>query len=167
MSNEVQTDQHLLNVYPAVLPSLSLVWRAVVDVGDRVDLGPSRGGQRYLIPITGGRFHAGPAGEGLSGIVLGGGADRQFLRADGVKELDALYEMQCEDGTLITVRNRVVIDEQVQPQRYAMSVIQAQVDSTRFDWLNRRVLVGTLTSARPDRAAVVIDAWLAEPGTGT
>lgn len=99
--------------------------------------------------------------------MLGGGADRQFLRADGVKELDALYEMQCEDGTLITVRNRVIIDEQVQPQRYAMSVIQAQVDSTRFDWLNRRMLVGTLTSARPDRAAVVIDAWLAEPGTGT
>ncbi|MFQ1700238.1 DUF3237 family protein [Loktanella agnita] len=34
------------------------------------------------------------------GTVLAGGANRQVLRPDGIKELDALYEMQTKDGTI-------------------------------------------------------------------
>lgn len=154
-------DARLLNDMEPQKPALSLVWRAVVEVGEGIDLGPARGGHRFLVPITGGRFYAGPAGAGLNGTVLPGGADRQFLRSDGIKELDALYEMKCEDGTIITVRNRVIVDPTVQPNRYAMSVIDATAEAGKFDWLNRRILLGTLTSARPARACVVIGAWLA------
>lgn len=152
-------DQQLLDAMEPKKPDLSLVWRAVVNVGDRVDLGPARGGHRYMVPIIGGRFYAGPAGEGLSGTVLAGGADRQFLRPDGIKELDALYEMKCDDGTIITVRNRVIVDEAAQPERYAMSVIDATSEAGKFDWLNRRLLVGGLATGRPARACVVINAW--------
>jgi hypothetical protein len=45
------------------------------------------------------------------GTVLAGGADRQLVRADGVKELSALYEMQAHDGAIITIHNWVTIDE--------------------------------------------------------
>ncbi len=161
MPADSSTESDLLARLAPVPPALALVWTALVDVGERQDLGPARGGHRFMVPILGGRFHAGPAGAGLSGEVLPGGADRQFLRADGVKELDAIYEMRCDDGTVIGVRNRVIVDEAAKPDRYAISVIEAAADAGRFDWLNRRVLLGTLASARPDRAAVVIRAWLA------
>ncbi|WP_420567965.1 DUF3237 family protein [Thalassovita sp.] len=153
------TDSEILENIPAVSPVSRLVWTAIVDVADRQDLGPAAGGHRFIVPILGGRFYAGPAFDGLSGAVLPGGADRQFLRADGVKELDALYEMQIEGGPVITVRNRVIVDETRKPERYAMSAIQARVEEGPFGWLNRRLLIGTLLSARPGRQAVIIRAW--------
>ena len=153
------TDSDILQEIPPVAPVSRLVWTAIVDVADRQDLGPAAGGHRIIVPILGGNFYGGPAFEGLSGAVLPGGADRQFLRADGVKELDALYEMQIDNGPVITVHNRVTVDETRQPDRYAMSVIQVRVEEGPFGWLNRRLLVGTLQSARPRRQAVIIHAW--------
>lgn len=153
------TDADLIARHPPLSPTTRLVWTAVVDVADRQDLGPGPGGQRFIVPIVGGRFHAGPGMTGLNGIVLPGGADRQILRPDGVKELDALYEMQTECGSVITVHNRVVVDETREPDRYAMSVIRATASSGPFAWLNRRLLVGTLQSTRPERQAVIVRAW--------
>ena len=118
-------------------------------------------GHRYMVPILGGRFYAAPDFEGLSGAVLPGGADRQLVREDGVKLLDALYEMQTDAGDVLTIRNNVIVDETCQPDRYAMSVISVTAPKGEFDWLNRRLVMGTLQSARPKRQAVVVRAWLA------
>jgi hypothetical protein len=115
-----------------------------------------------MVPILGGRFYGGPDFEALSGTVLPGGADRQLLRADGVKELDALYEMQTDSGDVLTLRNNVIVDEARQPDRYAMSVISVTAPRGEIDWLNRRLVLGTLQSARPKRQAVVVRAWLAD-----
>ena len=133
-------------------PEARLAWEAQVDIGERQSLGHGPLGDRFIVPILGGRFE----GPRLSGTVLPGGADRQLLRADGVKELDALYELQTDDGTVITVRNRVLIDESATPGRYARSVLQLSAPAGPHDWLNRRVFVGTLHSLRPARAAVCI-----------
>lgn len=127
-------------------------WEALVDIGERQSLGHGPLGERFIVPILGGRFE----GPRLRGTVLPGGADRQLLRADGVKELDALYELQTDDGVVITVRNRVLIDESATPGRYARSVLQLSAPAGPHDWLNRRVFVGTLHSQRPARAAVCI-----------
>jgi hypothetical protein len=85
--------------------------------------------------------------------VLPGGADRQLLRPDGVKELDALYEMETHDGAAITVRNRVLVDDPSPDGRYARSVLQLTAPDGPHAWLNRRVFVGTLASLRPQREA--------------
>lgn len=156
------TDSDIIAKCPPIQPSTRLIWTAIVDVADRIDLGATSNGHRYMVPILGGAFYAGPGVDGLTGKVLSGGADRQVLRADGIKELDALYEMQTADGAVITVRNRVIVDEKRVPDRYAMSVISATAPNGRFDWLNRRLLIGTLQSARPDRQAVVVRAWEAD-----
>ena len=145
-------------------PNMRLLWTAVVEVGDRADLGHSSLGQRFLVPILGGRFYAGPGVTDLSGEVLPGGADRQLVRADGIKELDALYEMQTDDSSVLTIRNRVIVDEARQPERYAMSVIKVTAPTGPFEWLNRRLIVGTLQSARPERSAVLVRAWEADVG---
>ena len=88
------------------------------------------------------------------------GADRQLLRPDGVKELHALYEMQTDDGAVLTIDNRVLIDEAVQPVRYALSRISVAAPDGQHAWLNRRLFVGTLLPLRPTREAVLIRAFL-------
>lgn len=142
-----------------VAPQFNLLWEAVVDVGAREDFGAGPAGHRYIVPILGGEFFAGSVDKGLCGQVLPGGADRQLVHSNGFKELDALYEMRTQDGTVLTIRNRVRIDETIQPERYARSVIEVKAPCGRFEWLNRRVIVGTMANARPAREAVIIRAW--------
>lgn len=146
------------------LPSLTtrLLWEAIVDIGPRVDLGTGPLGPRGIIPILGGDFRGGPGFEALTGIVLPGGADRQQARPDGARELDALYEMQLHDGAILTLRNRVVIDETGPGPRYALSRIEVTAPAGPWAWLSRRIILGTLQPARPTREAVVIRAWLVE-----
>jgi hypothetical protein len=92
--------------------------------------------------------------------VLPGGADRQRTRPDGLRELHALYEMQAEDGAVITVHNHVRVDEAAPGARYARSVIRVEAPDGPWALLTRRVLVGTLDSLRPARDAVRVLAYV-------
>lgn len=137
-----------------------LVWHAVVDVAERQAWGQGPRGERWSVPILGGWFWGAEGFEALHGEVCAGGADRQTLRHDGIKELDALYEMRTLDGAMITVHNQVLIDESVQPERYARSCIRVTAPDGPHAWLNRRLFVGTLQSLRPDRQAVLVRAYM-------
>ena len=158
-------DQEILSDLPPT-PFMRLIWTAIVEVGAREDLGASPHGHRFIVPILGGRFYAGPSVDNLDGEVLPGGADRQLLRHDGVKELYALYEMRTDPGVTLTIRNRVLVDETRKPERYAMSTIQVTAPSGPLEWLNRRIFVGTLQSMRPERNAVVVRAWMLDIQVG-
>jgi hypothetical protein len=152
----------LFAALPLAPPATRLLWEALVDIGPRTDLGTGPLGPRGMIPILGGEFRAGPGFAGLSGTILPGGADRQQTRPDGARELDALYEMQVQDGAILTIRNRVIIDESGPGPRYALSRIAVTAPAGPWAWLSRRVILGTLQPARPMREAVLIRAWLAE-----
>lgn len=148
------------------LPALHarLAWTAAVDIAPRETLGMSALGDRFIVPILGGAFWGGPGFEALRGRVRAGGADRQLVRADGVKELRAEYELETDDGAVITVDNRVVIDDSVQPERYALSHLRVTAPAGPHAWLNRRAFTGTLQVLRPQREAVLIRNWVLEPG---
>ena len=137
---------------PLVLPRAEFLYEAIVEIGPTISLGLSPFGERRIVNILGGRF----VGPVLSGIVLPGGADRQLVRSDGVTQLDALYEMRTDDGAILTVNNKVVIDNAV-GARISSIVIQAPDGS--HAWLNRIVIVGGLHSLRPEREAVLIRAF--------
>lgn len=137
-----------------------LVWHAVIDVADKQSWGVGPRGERWCVPILGGQFWGASGFEAFHGEVCAGGADRQTLRPDGVKELDALYEMRTHDGVVITVQNQVLIDDSVQPERYARSCIRVLAPEGPYAWLNRRLLVGTLQSLRPDRQAVLVRGYM-------
>ena len=152
----------LLNSVAPMTVTTTLAWSAIIEVGERQNLGQSPAGQRFLVPILGGNFYGGPEFKNFHGKVLPGGADRQILRSDGVKELDALYEMEADNGDIITIRNQVLVDQNGLDERYAMSVIKVMAASTEFNWLNRRLIIGTLQSARPRLNAVIVRGWIAD-----
>lgn len=137
---------------PMVPPRTEFVYEAAVDIAPTLSLGDSPLGERRMVPITGGSFQ----GPRIRGKILPGGADRQLVRKDGVRQLDALYEMQAEDGAIITVRNRVLIDDPAGGPRYAFSTLEITAPEGPHAWLNRAVYVGTLNSLRPAREAVLV-----------
>jgi hypothetical protein len=71
--------------------------------------------------------------------------------------------MEVHDGTVLTIHNRVVIDETGPGPRYALSHIVVTAPKGRWDWLNRRIILGTLQPAMPEKQAVIIRGW--EAGT--
>jgi hypothetical protein len=125
------TLRSLADTHPVQTPGARLLWHAAVTIEERADLGLGPLGERFIVPITGGCFWGGPDHPQLHGSVVPGGADRQLLRADGVKELDALYELRVHDGTVLTVHNRVLIDESVSP-RYARSTLRVTAPAARW-----------------------------------
>ncbi|MGG5821178.1 DUF3237 domain-containing protein [Falsiroseomonas sp. HW251] len=137
---------------PIAVPRCEFVYEAIVDIAPTMNLGEGPAGERRMVPITGGTF----AGPRLRGRVLAGGADRQLWRKDGVRQLDALYEMQAEDGAVITVHNKVVVAPVQGAPDYRFSTIELVAPEGPHAWLNRLASVGTLTSLRPQREAVLV-----------
>lgn len=160
--NQVLSLAELANLHPAPTVSARLVWTAVIDIADREALGRGARGERAMVPILGGTFQGGAGFEGFHGNIRAGGADRQTVRADGVKELDALYEMQTHDGAVITIHNQVLIDESLKPLRYAMSTIRLSAPEGPHGWLNRRIFVGSLQTLQPARPAVMVRGYLVQ-----
>lgn len=128
------------------------LYEAIVDVDAPTDLGTGPLGQRRIINITGGEF----VGPQLRGRVLSGGADRQLVRPDGVRLLDALYEVETDDGTVLTVHNRVKVIESPGQERVALSHVGITAPVGPYGWLNDAVLVGRAYPRLADRQAVRI-----------
>lgn len=154
--NQNQNAYSLLDMGAAVAPILELVFEALIDVGDVEDLGDSPRGHRRRVEILGGSFR----GSRISGMVLPGGSDRQLLRSDGIRELEATYELRAEDGAVISVVNRVIVEGVIASGGYARSVITLTAPKGPHDWLNRRVLVGTLEPLTPGIPAVIVRAYM-------
>ncbi|HWU03609.1 MAG TPA: DUF3237 domain-containing protein [Novosphingobium sp.] len=139
----------------ADMPRLELALEIIAEIADTIDMGTGPLGERRIVPITGGSFAgAGLLGQGLRGVVMPGGADRQLIRSDGVKQLSALYELRAQDGAVITVLNKVLVESLPGGGRYAFSTPEITAPKGPHDWLNHAVFVGTLTSLRPARQAV-------------
>lgn len=143
-------------------PGLEFVFEARVAVGEALALGEGPLGKRRLVPITGGEF----AGPRIRGRVLPGGADRQVLRADGARCLEALYELVTDDGAVLTLLNRVLVHESPTSGRYAFSHVSVTAPTGPHDWLNRLVLVGSLHSLKPQPAVRVCVYELCETSPG-
>jgi hypothetical protein len=126
------------------------------------DLGPMPHGRRRIIPILAGTVQ----GERLQGEVMPGGTDWQYVRGDGVLELEARYSIKARDGAEIIVINRgmrrappEIMDrlsrgEAVDPSLvYFRTLPVFEAPAGPHQWLNESVFVGT--AARfPDRVQI-------------
>jgi Protein of unknown function (DUF3237) len=134
-----------LSTIPMVLPKTEFVYEAIFDLDPTLMLGQGPLGERRMVPITGGVFE----GPRIKGKVLPGGADRQLVRKDGVRMLDALYELQTDDGAVLTIHNKVLIHPRPDGTSYTFSKIDITAPEGPHNWLNQLVFVGTLHSLRP------------------
>lgn len=108
-------------------------------------------GSRRLIAVRGGSF----AGDRMRGRIEGGGADYQFVRPDGVVELDVRLVLTTDDGarlamTALGVRSgppdlvqRAARGEAVDPALfYFREVVRFETSSERHLWMNGRLFIG-------------------------
>jgi len=135
------------------------VFDANVTIGELLNFGKSKHGERRIIPITGGTFK----GPNIEGIILPGGADWQLTRPDGDVELYARYTLKTSDGVLIQVQNRVLIHMDSKKSPYIRSVIDFEAPSASpYDWLNHAIFLGTLTMPQEipkDKPYVIIGVY--------
>ena len=84
-----------------VSPRLEFALELRVSIGPVLELGWGSFGLRRTVPITGGTFR----GPGISGRVLPGGADWQFVDRDGLTLAEAHYVIETADAVRIEVSN--------------------------------------------------------------
>lgn len=148
---------------PAPALNTEFVFEARVKVDKPLVIGQSAHGLRRVVPISGGTV-LGPA---LTGSVVPGGADWQFVRPDGVLDVQAKYTLKADDGTLIMVDNRgvrhgppSVIERMAKGERVSgneyyfrtSAQFEAPIGS-KYEWLNRAVFIGV--AERHPEAAVI------------
>ena len=98
--------------------------------------------------------------------MLPGGADWQYVRGDGVIELEARYSISTGDGTEIAVINRglrraepqimerLSRGEAVDPALvYCRTVPMFEAPAGPYDWLNRSIFVAT-AARLPDKVQI-------------
>lgn len=86
-------------------PELTFILEVRAQVSEPIDIGESGGGRRRIVPIVGGTFQ-GHSGLVVKGRVLPGGADSQWIHADGLTIADARYVLETDRGQTIYVQNR-------------------------------------------------------------
>lgn len=151
--------------FPADRITLLPVWTAEVDLEPTVVRGDGPTGIRNVVPIIGGTFSGMLAPETetpipFAGVVLPGGFDIQRERKDGVLELEAIYHMRTNDGVMIEIRNNAILtltdDDDI---LYSRSRISVDAPTGKYDWLNKRVIVGSVEVTKPE-AQVLIRAFV-------
>jgi hypothetical protein len=142
----------MVTLTPAAKPDLELLFEVNATLQAPVIVGPTPQGLRRMVPILEGTFE----GPHMRGTVLPGGADWQFVRADGVTEVEALYLLRTDDEVTFQVHNRglrhgpeevmqrLFAGEPVDPREYyfrATPIFSAP--DGKYAWLNRNVYLCT------------------------
>lgn len=131
---------------------LQFLFEARVHVAAPIELGPGPNGVHRVIPITGGAV----TGPRLTGTVLPGGADWQWIRPDGAAEIEARYLIETSDGALISVCNRglrhgppAVLERLAaglpvhRSEYYFRTTPVFQTAAPRYEWLTKSLFVAT------------------------
>lgn len=119
-----------------------------MTIDGAVEIGATPQGHRRYIPITGGTF----AGPRIKGVVLPGGADWQTDRSDGVTDVDALYSIRADDGTVVVVRNQGVVGD---GGAYIRTALRFIAPEGPHSWLNRSQFISAVTGG-PRPGSVIV-----------
>ena len=118
---------------------------------ETVDVGTTPHGTRRIVYVTGGTID----GPKIKGTVLPGGGDWVLTRPDGATILDVRIALRSDDGEIIYMYYRGVIDtppevaaraakgETIDPSEvYFRTTPVFETASEKYAWLNRTVAVG-------------------------
>ena len=137
------------------------VWTAYVDLEPTVTRGEGPTAMRHVVPIIGGSFSGALAPETdapipFAGTIVNGGFDIQRERKDGVLELEAIYHMRTDDGTMIEIRNMAILTLTPEDEvDYSRSRINVDAPIGKYDWLNKRVIVGSVEVVEREKQVLI------------
>lgn len=125
---------------------LEYAFDLLIEVGTPCSTEAGPNGARRLVPVIGGRV----AGPMLNGCILPGGADLQWLRPDGVVEIDARYMLESDQGGRVMLLNqglrwgdaavmaRLARGEPVDPEEYYFrGSVRFESGCDQLSWLCR------------------------------
>jgi hypothetical protein len=148
-----------------VSPRLEFALELEVSIGPVFQLGWGSFGLRRTVPITGGTFR----GPGISGRVLPGGADWQFVDRDGLTLVDSHYVIETVDAVRIEVSNpgirhgaqdvldRIAAGEPVSPsQYYFRTAPRFHPPDGKYEWLKKSIFLG---DAERHPELVILKVW--------
>jgi hypothetical protein len=131
-------------------PGLEYVCELRVTLDPPLTVGQTPKGLRRIIPITGGTV----TGPSLNGTIFNGGADWQFIRKDGVAELEAHYQFKTDDGVIIYIKNegirvatpevaaRIAKGEPVPASEYYFRARpQFEAPEGKYYWMNNALFI--------------------------
>ncbi|MEY4934977.1 MAG: hypothetical protein RIS64_1336 [Bacteroidota bacterium] len=132
-------------------PTLEFVCELNVLIDKALVVGETAHGTRRIVPIKGGTFK----GPKIKGEIINGGADWQVVRADGVTEVEAHYDLRTDDSTVIYIKNvglrvatpevaaRIAKGEKVSPTEYCFrTVLKFEAPkNSKYDWLNNAIFI--------------------------
>lgn len=124
-------------------------YNAVLEA-DEVGAGPF--GHRIIYNVTGGKFH----GEGLSGSLVGAGADWLLVGADGFGRLDVRATFKTDDGAFLYAQyfGLIEVTENIQAilggtdgeteygGQYFFTNLRIETGDERYEWVNRTMFIG-------------------------
>ena len=147
------------------LLSAEPIFRIQAELADILQFGKTPIGERRVINILGGTIH----GPKLKGKILPGGADWQYIRADGAAHVEARYTIESASGALILVNSeglrhgppdvlaRLMTGEVVDPSLYYFrTAMRFETGDADLGWLNRIV---ALAHGARERNAVKLDVY--------
>jgi hypothetical protein len=146
-------------------PGLSPFAHIRCEVGEILSLGAAPMGERRCVPLLGGDV----SGPGLQGRILEGGTDWQWLRSDGVLELEAHYIVVTPDGARVEIQSkglrhgppdvmaRLARGEPVAADEYFFRTL-VRLATGHPGWLHlNRVMA--IASGRREARRVLLDLW--------
>jgi hypothetical protein len=127
-----------------------LLWRAHIDVEGFYEVGHTFRGHRNIVRVKGGWFE----GPEIKGTILPGTGDWFLTRPDGVGEGDVRDTYQTDDGAIIFVSYRGILNispdiwarigagEDVPASEYYLrGQPMFETGSEKYDWLNKIISV--------------------------
>lgn len=145
-------------------PKLEYICELKVKLKPAIVVGETPKGLRRIIPIIGGSFE----GPKMRGEILDGGADWQFVRKDGVAELEAHYQIKTDDGVIIYIKNvgiraaspeiaaRIGRGEKVNPSEYYFRAVpKFEAPTGKYDWMNNAIFICT-AERNPDNVSIKV-----------
>ncbi len=132
-------------------PKTEFLMHLRAELQEPQDVGDTPLGPRHIFYVTGGTF----TGPSLKGQVLPGGGDWVLVRKDGVSQLDVRITLRSDDGCMIFVNYRGLVDippdirsriakgEDVPADRYYFRITPVfETGCQRLAWLNKTIAIG-------------------------
>ncbi|WP_112179791.1 MULTISPECIES: DUF3237 family protein [Paraliobacillus] len=129
---------------------LEYIFQAYIKLEKGIDVGLTANGFRNIVPIIGGNFK----GNDLNGEVIPGGADWQLIRQDGIIQAEAKYTLKTDDGALIFVVNKGVINPEL---GYARASPHFEVSNEKYMWLCKSLFISEITPMLDEKTPISDD----------